>query len=189
MSEPTANDDYRPASIRILNLDFDSCLEYINYNIQKLSIMLTTAGEVHPFDVLNHIVPIITNVYKLVEEPTRSHKDDTFCIFTRLESCHQEDIEKLKSELENIRGNDIYEKLRYARNKIVAHTNSLYQGYRATQVALVEIAIYLIERQDRLKNLVSEIQSLIYNVEMSIKKKDGRPLNVATFSIQVTIPE
>ena len=62
--------------------------------------------------MLNYIVPIITNVCKLVEEPTQGHADDTFCIPTRLKSCHQEDIEKLESELENIRGNDIYEKLK-----------------------------------------------------------------------------
>lgn len=182
-------DDYIPASFRILNLDFDSCLKHVDYNIEKLSEMLTTEGEVHPFDVLNYIVPIITNVCKLVEEPTQGHADDTFCISTRLESCHQEDIEKLKSELINIRGNDIYQKLKEARNKTVAHTNTSYQGYGATQIALVEASRYLIEHEDRLKNLVESIKSLIHNVEMSVRKKEGKPLNADTFTIQIRVPK
>ena len=169
-------DDYIPASIRIpVHLDFDSCLKHVDYNIKKLSEMLTNEGNVHIFDVLNYIVPTITNVCKLVEEPTQGHADDTFCISTRLESCHQEDIEKLKRELENIRGNDIYEKLKNARNKTVAHTSSSYQGYGATQKALAEDARYLIKREDRLKNLVSNIKSLIHNVEISVRKKEGKP--------------
>ena len=181
-----SKDNYIPASLRIpRHLDFDSCLEHVDYNIEKLSKMLTTEGEVHPFDVLNYIVPIITNVCRLVEKPARGYEDNTFCIFTRLETCHQEDIEKLKSELQNIGGNDIYQKLKDARNKTVAHTNSSYQKYGATQKALLEEAIDLIEREDRLKNLVESIKSLIYNVEMSVRKKEGKPLNTDTFSIRV----
>ena len=52
-----SKDSYIPPSIRIFNLDFDSCLEHVDYNIEKLSKMLTTEGEIHPFDVLNYIVP------------------------------------------------------------------------------------------------------------------------------------
>lgn len=181
-----SKDDYIPASIRIpMHLDFDSCLEHIDHNIERLPELLTTEGKVNPYDVLNHIVPIITNVCKLIEKPTRGHENDTFCISTRLESCHQEDIEKLKSELGNIRGNDIYHKLKDARDKAVAHTNSLYQEYGATQKALAEVAISIIKREDRLKNLVSNIKSLIHNVEMSVRRKEGRPLNTDTFSIRV----
>ena len=185
-----SKDDYIPPSLRIpRHLDFDSCLEHVDYNIEKLSEMLANEGNVHPFEVLNYIVPIITNVCKLVEEPTRRHEDDTFCISKRLESCHQENIEKLKSELRNIRGNDIYEKLKNARNKTVAHTNSSYQGYGATQKVLLEDAIYLIERENRLKNLVKHIKSLIYNVEISVRKKEGKPLNADTFTIQIRVPK
>ena len=184
-----SKDGYIPPSLRILNLDFDSCLEHVDYNIEKLSKMMPNEGNVHPFEVLNHIVPIITNVCKLVEEPTRGHEDDTFCLQTRLKSCHREDIEKLESELGSIRGNDIYEKLKNARDKTVAHTNSSYQGYRATQKALVEAAIFLIKREDRLKNLVASIRSLVHNVEMSVRKKEGKPPNVDTFSIQIIVPK
>ena len=185
-----SKDGYIPASLRIpRHLDFDSCLEHVDYNIEKLSKMLTTEEEVNPFDVLNYIVPIITNVCRLVEKPARGYEDDTFCISTRLESCHQEDIEKLKSELGNIRWNDIYQKLKDARNKTVAHTSTSYQGYRATQEALAETARYLIEREDRLKNLVASIKSLIYNVEISVRKKEGKPLNADTFSIQIRVPK
>ena len=181
-----SKDDYIPASIRVpVHLDFDSCLEHVDHNIEKLSEMLTNEGNVHPFDVLNYIVPIITNVCKLVEKPTRGHEDDTFCIFTRLKSCHEEEIEKLKSNLENIRSNVIYQKLKDARNKTVAHTSSSYQGYKATQKALAETAIYLIKCENRLKNLVESIKFLIYDVEMSVRKKAGRPLNADTFSFQV----
>ena len=183
-----SKDNY--ASLRVpMHLDFDSCLEHVDYNIEKLSEMLTNEGNVHIFDVLNYIVPIITNICKLVEKPTRGHEDDTFCISTRLESCHQEGIEKLKSELRNIRGNDIYQKLKDARNETVAHTSSSYQGYRATQKALSEAAIYLIEREDRFKNLVASIKSLIHYVEMSVRQKEGKPLNTDTFSIQIIVPE
>ena len=182
-------DDYIPASIRIPNLDFDSCLKHVDYNIEKLSEMLTKEENVDPFEVLNYIVPIITNVYRLVDKPANHHEDDTFCLQTRLKSCHQEDIEKLESELQDIRENDLYQKLKYARNKTVAHTSSSYQGYGATQKALAEVATYLIQREDRLKNLVSNINSLIHNVEISVRKKEGKPLNVATFTIQFIVPE
>ncbi|RKU30938.1 hypothetical protein C6499_05500 [Candidatus Poribacteria bacterium] len=183
-----SKDDYMPASLRILNLDFDSSLEHVDYNIEKLSEMLTNDEREYSFDVLNHTVPIITNVCKLVEEPTSGHKDDTFCISTHLESCHQEEIENLKRKLESIRGNDIYQKLKEARNNAVAHTHTSYQGYGATQKALLEDATYLIEREDRLKNLVESIKSLIHDVEMSIRKKEGKPLNADTFTIRVVPP-
>lgn len=182
-------DGYIPASLRIPNLDFDSCLKHVDYNIEKLSEMLTNEGNVHPFEVLNYIVPIITNVCKLIEEPTRGHEDDTFCLQTRLKSCHREDIEKLENELGSIRGNDIYEKLKNARDKTVAHTNSSYQKYGATQIALAEDAIFLIKREDRLKNLVANIRSLIHNVEISVRKKEGKPLNADTFTIHIRVPK
>ena len=185
-----SKDDYIPPSLRIpIHLDFDSCLEHVDYNIEKLPKMLTTEGEVHPFDVLNYIVPIITNVCRLVDKPANRHEDDTFCLQTRLKSCHQEDIEKLKSELGNIRRNNIYQKLKEARNKTVAHTNSSYQKYGATQKALLEKAIYLIEGEDRLKNLVKHIKSLIHEVETSIRRKEGKPLNADTFTIQIRVPK
>ena len=181
-----SKDDYIPASIRIpVHLDFDSCLEHVDYNIEKLSEMLTNERNVHIFDVLNYIVPIITNVCRLVDKPANRHEDDTFCLQTRLKSCHQGDIENLKSELGNIRQNDIYLKLKQARNKTVAHTNTSYQGYGATQKALTEDARYLIKRENRLKNLVESIKSLIHNVEMSVRRKEDKPLNVATFSLRV----
>ena len=181
-----SKDNYIPASIRVsVHLDFDSCLEHVDYNIEKLSEMLTNEGKVHPFDVLNYIVPIITNVCKLVDKPARDHEDDTFCIFTRLKSCHEEEIEKLKRDLGNIRSNVIYKKLKDARNETVAHTSFSYQGYRATQKALSEAATYLIEREDRLKNLVESIKSLIYNVEMSVRRKEGKPLNADIIPIRV----
>ena len=184
-----SKDDYIPATLRIPNLDFDSGMEHVDYNIERLSEMLTNEGNVHIFDVLNYIVPIITNVCRLVEEPTNRDKDDTFCLQTRLESCHQEDIEKLESELKNIRGNDLYQKLKYARNHTVAHTHTSYQEYGATQKALLEDAIYLIQREDRLKNLVSNIKSQIHKIEMSVRKKEGKPLNADTFNIQIIVPE
>lgn len=184
-----SKDDYMPASLRIPNLDFDSSLEHVDYNIEKLSEMPTNEGNIDPFEVLNYIVPIITNVCKLVEEPTLGHKDDTFCISTRLESCHHEEIENLKRKLENIGANDLYQKLKYDRDKTVAHTNTSYQGYGATQKALAEDAIYLMKREDRLKNLVSNIKSLIHEIEMSVRKKEGKPLNADTFTIQIIVPE
>ena len=87
-----SKDDYIPASIRIPNLDFDSGLEHVDYNIESLSKIPTTEGNINLFDVLNHTVPIITNVCKLVDKPTNRDKDDTFCLQTRLEFCHQKDI-------------------------------------------------------------------------------------------------
>ncbi len=125
------------------------------------------------------------NFSKLVEKPTSGHENDTFCIFTRLESCHQEDIEKFKEELKNIKGNDIYGILKDARNQTVAHISSAYEGYRATEEALVEAANYLIECEDRFKNLVKSIKSLIHNVEISVRKQEGKPLNMDTFHIVV----
>ena len=188
MLETTARDDYIPASIRPCNLEFDSCLEHIGYNIEKLSEILTDEGNVDRFEVLDCIGSIITNVCRLVDEPaTRRKVDDTFCISTRLKFCHQEDIGKLDSELKSITKNDIYQKLKYARDKTVAHTSSSYQGYGATQKALLEAAGYLIEREDRLKNLVESIKSLVHNVEISIKKKKGEPLNAFTFTIHVRV--
>ena len=185
-----SKDDYIPASLRIpRHLDFDSCLEHVDYNIGQLSKMLTNDGDVHPFEVLNYIVPIITNVCRLVDKPARDYEDDTFCLQTRLKSCHQEDVEKLKSELGSIRGNDIYEKLKNARDKTVAHTNTSYQGYKATQKVLAEVAIYLFKREDRLKNLVYNIKSLIHNVEISVRKKEDKPLNADTFTIQIRVPK
>ena len=45
-----------------------------------------------------------------------------FCLQTRLKSCYQEEKEKLESDLGSIRRNDIYQKLKEARNHTVAHT-------------------------------------------------------------------
>ena len=184
-----SKDHYIPPTLRIPNLDFDSCLKHVDYNIEKLSEMLTKEENVDPFEVLNYIVPIITNVCRLVDKPARGREDDTFCLQTRLKSCHQEDIEKLESELQDIRENDLYQKLKYARNKTVAHTSSSYQGYGATQKALAEVATYLIQREDRLKNLVSNMNSLIHNVEISVRKKEGKPLNADTFTIRFVNPK
>lgn len=181
-----SKDNHVPASLRILRLGFDSCLKHVDYNIEKLSEMLTNEGNIHPFEVLNYIMAIITNVYKLVDEPTQGHKKNTFCISTHLESCHQEDIEKLKDELKNIRGNDIYGRLKYARNHTVAHISSAHKRYGDTEKALEEIANYLIEHEDRLKSLVKSIKSLIHNVEISVRKKEGKPSNADTFSIKIT---
>ena len=36
-----SKEDYIPPSFRISNLDFDSCLEHVDYNIEKLSEILT----------------------------------------------------------------------------------------------------------------------------------------------------
>ena len=184
-----SKDHYIPPTLRIPNLDFDSCLKHVDYNIEKLSEMLTNEGNVDPFEALNYIVPIITNVCRLVDKPARGYEGDTFCFQTRLKSCHQEDLKKLKSDLGSIRGNDIYQKLKEARNHTVAHTSSSYQGYGATQIALLEDARYLIEREDRLKNLVESMKSLIHHVEMSVRKEEGKPLNVATFTIQIIVPK
>ena len=184
-----STDDYISPSLRIPNLDFDSCLKHVDYNIEKLSEMLTNKRDIHSFDALNYIVPIITNICRLVDKPANHHEDDTFCLQTRLKSCHQEDIEKLKSDLGSIRRNDIYQKLKEARNETVAHTNTSYQGYGATQIALAEVATYLIEREDWLKNLVERIKSLIHHVEISVRKKAGKPPNADTFTIQIRVPK
>ena len=112
-----------------------------------------------------------------------------FCLQTRLKSCHQEDVEKLESDLGSIRRNDIYQKLKEARNHTLAHTSSSYQGYGATQIALLEDARYLIEREDRLKNLVESIKSLIHRVEISVRKKKGKPPNADAFTIQIIVPK
>ncbi|MDE0556745.1 MAG: hypothetical protein OXI24_21235, partial [Candidatus Poribacteria bacterium] len=127
----------------------------------------------------------------IVDKPANRHEGDTFCLQTRLKSCHQEDIENLKSKLGSIRGNGIYQKLKDARDKTVAHTNTSYQGYGATQIALAEVATDLIEREDRLKNLVESIKSLIRDIEMSVRKKEGKPLNADTFTftMQIIVPE
>ena len=90
-----SKDDYIPATLRIPNLDFDSGLEHVDYNIENLSKMSTIEGNVNLFDVLNYIVPIITNVCRLVDKPANHHENDTFCLQTRLKSCHQEDIETI----------------------------------------------------------------------------------------------
>lgn len=181
-------DGYIPASIRPCNLEFDSCLEHINYNIEKLPEMLTNQGNVGRFEVLDCIGSIITNVCRLVDEPaTRRKVDDTFCISTRLNSCHQEEMGKLKSELESITKNDIYRKLKYARDKTVAHTNILYRGHGDTREVLLETAEYLIEREDRLKKLMVSIASLVHSVEISIRKKEGKPPNAFTFTIHVQV--
>lgn len=178
---------YIPASIRPC-LEFDSCLEHVNYNIEKLPEMLTNEGDVGHFEVLDCIGSIITNVCRLVDErAVYRNANDTFCISTRLNSCHQEDMGKLKSELESIKGNDIYQKLSYARDKTVAHTNILYRGHRDTQKLLLETAEYLIEREDRLKKLMVIIASLVHDVEISIKKRKGEPLNSFTFTIKISV--
>ena len=180
-------DGYIPASVRPRNLEFDSCLEHVNYNIEKLPEMLTNEGNVGRFEVLDCIGSIITNVCRLVDKPAKHHEDDTFCLQTRLKSCHQEDIENLKSELESIKRNDICQKLKYARDKTVAHTNILYRGHGATQEVLLETAEYLMEREDRLKKLMVSIASLVHHVEISIRKKEGNPLNSFTFTIHLRV--
>ncbi len=184
-------EDFIPASIRILNLDFDSCLRHVDYNIENLLALHTAEEEVNPFDVLNNIVPVITNICKLVHEPRSEYdKKRTFCISTRLESCHHEDIDKFKSELENIGNIDIYGVLKKARDETVAHIHSSHKRYEATQKELEKVARYLIEHEDRLnrlRNLVNKIGTLIHNIEMSIRKKKGIPLNADTFSIHVSL--
>ena len=50
-----SKDDYIPPTLRILNLDFDSGLEHIDYNIERLSKMPTIEGNVNLFEVLNAI--------------------------------------------------------------------------------------------------------------------------------------
>ncbi len=194
MSEKEKKEDeeeFIPASIRILNLDFDSCLRHVDYNIENLLALHTAEEEeVNPFDVLNNIVPVIANICKLVDKPARGREKDTFCISTHLESCHHEDTEKFTNELENIRGSDIYGVLKKARDETVAHIHSSHKRYEATQKELEKVARYLIEHEDRLnrlRNLVNKIGTLIHNIEMSIRKKNGIPLNADTFRIHVSL--
>ncbi len=195
MSEKETKQDKKefiPASIRILNLDFDSCLRHVDYNIENLLALHTAEEEVNPFDVLNNIVPVITNICKLVHEPRSVYdKKRTFCISTRLESCHHEDIDKFKSELENIGNIDIYGVLKKARDETVAHIHSSHKRYEATQKELEKVARYLIEHEDRLnrlRNLVNKIRTLIHNIEMSIKKKNGIPSNVTHYTLSLIVP-
>lgn len=182
-------DNHIPASIRLPDKDFDSCLMHVDYNIEKLSEMLNNEENPHLFEVLNYIMPIITNVCKLVEKPTSRHEKDTFCISTRLESCHQEDVEKFKSTLKNIRGNDIYGILIKARNHAVAHTHSKHTERFATQKALVKVINSLFEHEDRLKALVEQIKTLIHHVEVSVRKKEGKPINSVDLTLHVKPPD
>ena len=177
-----------PASIRIPNKDFDSCLSHIDYNIDKLSKMQNNKENTHPYEVLNCIDSIITNICKLVEKPTRGHENDTLCISTRLESCHQEDIQDLKSKLQNIRTNDIYKILKDARNHTVAHIHSKYEEYGATQKALLAATNHLFEDEDRLKQLVEQVRTLIHFVEVSVRKKEGKPINSVDFTLHIIKP-
>ena len=182
-------EDFIPASIRPLNLDFDSCLRHVDYNIENLLALLTAEEEGNHFDVLNNIMPVITNICKLVDKPARGKEKDTFCILTRLESCRHEDIDKFKSERNKIRGTGIYRKIKKARNETVAHIHSSHKRYEATQKELVEVARDLIKHEEglnRLRNLVKKIRCLIHDIEMSIKKKKGIPLNVFGFEIHVS---
>ena len=184
-------EDFIPAGIRILNLDFDSCLRHVDYNIENLLALHTAEEEVNPFDVLNNIVPVIANICKLVDKPARGREKDTFCISTHLESCHHEDTEKFTNELENIRGSDIYWVLKKARDETVAHIHSSHKRYEATQKELEKVARYLIEHEDRLnrlRNLVNKIRTLIHNIEMSIKKKNGIPSNVTHYTLSLIVP-
>lgn len=178
--------EFVPASLRApVHVDFDSCIEHVDYNLEKLSELLTNEERVSYFEVLNYIVPIITNICKIIEPPVKKQRTHTFCIETRFDSCYEKDTEKLKDEWNRIRGNDIYGKLKDSRNKAAVHINNLHQGYKETQKLLVEEAIYLIKREERLRDLISEVKSLIHNTEISVKKKEGSPLNVDVISIKV----
>ena len=178
--------EFVPASLRApVHVDFDSCIEHVDYNLGKLSELLTNEGRVSYFEVLNYIVPIITNICKIIEPPAKKQRSNTFCIETRFDSCYEKDIEKLRYEWDRIRGNDIYGKLKDSRNKAAVHINNLHQGYKETQKLLVEEAIYLIKREERLRDLISDVKSLIHNTEISVKKKEDRPLNVDVISVKV----
>lgn len=178
--------EFVPASIRFpVHVDFDSCMEHVDYNLEKLSELLTNEERVSYLEILNYIVPIITNICKIVEPSTKKQRTHTFCIETRFDACYEKDTEKLRDEWNRIRGNDIYGKLKDSRNKAAVHINNLHQGYRETQKLLVEEAIYLIKREEHLRNLISEIKSLIYNTEISVRKKESKPLNVDIMSIRV----
>ena len=48
-------DNHIPASIRLPDKDFDSCLIHVDYNIEKLSEMLNNEEPPHLFEVLNYI--------------------------------------------------------------------------------------------------------------------------------------
>ena len=178
--------EFVPASIRIpVHLDFDSCMEHVDYNLDRLSELLTNEGRVSYLEVLNYIVPIITNICKIIEPPTQKQRTHTFCIATRFDACYEKDIETLRDEWHRIRGNTIYAKLKDSRNKAAVHINTLHQGYRDTQKLLVEDAIYLIKREDQFRDLVSKVKSLIYNTEISVRKKEGKPLNVDCFTLKL----
>lgn len=180
------NKDFVPASIRIsIHLDFDSCMKHVDYNIEKLSGLLTSGREVSDFEVLNYITPIITNICKIMECPTRDHWHNTFCIPTRFDDCHKDDLGCLKNEREAIRGNAIYGRIKKSRDNAVAHINNMYRGYMKTQKLLVDEAEYLMKQGDRLNDLVSKIKSLIHNTEISVKKKQGVPLNRDSFTLKV----
>ena len=177
--------EFVPASIRSpMHVDFDSCMEHVDYNLERLSELLTNERRVTYLEILNYIVPIITNICKIVEPPTKKQRTYTFCLKTRFDSCREEDIENLKKEWKRIRGNHIYGRLKDSRNTAAVHVNSLHQGYTDTQKLLVEEAIYLIKREERLRDLISEIKSLIYNTEISVRKKESSPLNVDIMSIR-----
>ena len=178
--------EFVPASIRVpVHVDFDSCMEHVDYNLERLSELLTNEGRVSYLEVLNYIVPIITNICKIVEPTTQKQRITTFCIETRFDSCHEKDIENLRDAWHQIRGNAIYAKLKDSRNKAAVHINTLHQGYRDAQKLLVEDAIYLIKREDRLRDLISKVKSLIYNTEISVRKKEDKPLNVDFFTLRV----
>ena len=178
--------EFVPASIRVpVHVDFDSCMEHVDYNLDRLSELLTNEGRVIYLEVLNYIVPIITNICKIVEPPTQKQRSHTFCIATRFDACHEKDIDNLRDEWNRIRGNAIYAKLKDSRNKAAVHINTLHQGYRDTQKLLVEDAIYLIKREEQLRDLIGKIKSLIYNTEISVRKKEEKPLNVDIVPIRV----
>ena len=157
-----------------MHVDFDSCMEHVDYNLEKLSELLTNEERVSYFEVLNYIVPIITNICKIIEPSAKKQRTNTFCIETRFDACYEKDIEKLRDEWNRIRGNDIYGKLKHSRNTAAGHINNLHQGYKETQKSLVEEAICLIKREERLKDLISEVKSLIYNTEISVRKKESK---------------
>ena len=178
--------EFVPTSIRVpVHVDFDSCMEHVDYNLERLSELLTNEGRVSYLEILNYVVPIITNICKIVEPPTQKQKAHAFCIATRFEACHEKDTEHLRDEWHRIRGNAIYAKLKDSRNKAAVHINTLHQGYRDTQKLLVEDAIYLIKREEQLRDLIGKVKSLIYNTEISVRKKEGKPLNADFFTLRV----
>ena len=183
-----SKDSYIPATIRFpVHSDLDSCIKHVDHNIEKLSKLLTTNGKVAGFEVLNYVIPIILNICKIIQPPTRGHENDTFCIPTRFNSCHKDDQVNLECELKKIKSDDIYRKLLDFRHKAAAHTHILYQDHGGTQRALVDVAVYLIKREEQLINLVDNIKSLIYDTEISVRKQEGKPLNVDI--IEVGMPD